>query len=414
MGNFCCPQAEDCLTLNIWTPAADTQKRPVLVWLHGGAFTSGAGSLPWYDGQKLASEGDIVVVNVNYRLGAFGFLYYPGISSGNLGLLDQEAALRWVTENIENFGGDPSNITLMGQSAGAQSIALLLTRSEAGRLGINRAIVQSAPLGAIPYAPETAARIGVEFLRALEIDPKDTSASEKIREVPTDRILAAQGAAARCVNEIAPRNGVPALPFFPVADGAILPSPRALPQALTRAAGKVDLLIGSTRDEANVFFIGNAGVHQMEMPSIPAEEIARYSVRRPGGTARQVFIDYVGDHLFTLPSIEWARDSARGGRNVYVYRFDWTSQKDEIAAGHCVELPFVFGTRDTYIDAPMLAGANFAIVDALSTAIRHSWISFVRTGNPNGAGLPQWPKFTPATEALMRIDSICGAVTDHS
>jgi para-nitrobenzyl esterase len=123
MGDFERPQSEDCLTLNIWTPAPDSEKRPVLVWIHGGAFSSGAGSLAWYSGERFAANGDLVVVSINYRLGALGFLCLPGVSDGNLGLLDQVAALRFVRDNIAAFGGDPDNVTVVGQSAGAASIA---------------------------------------------------------------------------------------------------------------------------------------------------------------------------------------------------------------------------------------------------------------------------------------------------
>ena len=133
MGDFERPQSEDCLTLNIWTPAADSKKRPVLVWIHGGAFASGAGSLPWYSGERFAANGDVVAVSINYRLGALGFLCLPGVSDGNLGLLDQVAALRFVRDNIAAFGGDPDNVTVVGQSAGAASIAILMTMPQAAR-----------------------------------------------------------------------------------------------------------------------------------------------------------------------------------------------------------------------------------------------------------------------------------------
>ena len=146
MGDFERPQSEDCLTLNIWTPAADSAKRPVLVWIHGGAFASGSGSLPWYSGERFAANGDVVVVSINYRLGALGFLCLPGVSDGNLGLLDQVAALRFVRDNIAAFGGDPDNVTVVGQSAGAASIAILMTMPPARGL-FRRAILQSTPFG---------------------------------------------------------------------------------------------------------------------------------------------------------------------------------------------------------------------------------------------------------------------------
>ena len=164
MGDFERPQSEDCLTLNIWTPAADSKKRPVLVWIHGGAFASGAGSLPWYSGERFAANGDVVVVSINYRLGALGFLCLPGVSDGNLGLLDQVAALRFVRDNIAAFGGDPDNVTVVGQSAGAASIAILMTMPQARGL-FRRAILQSTPFGRMSRdargcAPDRAAPAG--------------------------------------------------------------------------------------------------------------------------------------------------------------------------------------------------------------------------------------------------------------
>src|SRR5262249_9626823 len=140
MGDFERPQSEDCLTLNIWTPALDSKKRPVLVWIHGGAFSSGAGSLPWYSSERFAADGDLVAVSIHYRLGVLGFLCLPGVSDGNLGLLDQIAALRFVRDEIAAFGGDPDNVTVVGQSAGAASIAILMTMPSAGGL-FRRAIL---------------------------------------------------------------------------------------------------------------------------------------------------------------------------------------------------------------------------------------------------------------------------------
>jgi para-nitrobenzyl esterase len=142
MGDFERAQSEDCLTLNIWTPAADGKRRPVMVWIHGGAFSSGAGSLPWYSGERFAQNGDVVVVSINYRLGALGFLCLPGVSPGNLGLLDQIAALKFVRDHIAAFGGDPDNVTVVGQSAGAGSIAILMTMPLAKGL-FRRASLQS-------------------------------------------------------------------------------------------------------------------------------------------------------------------------------------------------------------------------------------------------------------------------------
>ena len=193
MGDFERPQSEDCLTLTVWTPAADSRKRPVLVWIHGGAFASGAGSLPWYSGERLAANGDVVVVSINYRLGALGFLCLPGISEGNLGLLDQVAALRFIRDNIAAFGGDPDNVTVVGQSAGAASIAIIMTMPQAGGL-FRRAILQSTPFGRMARTLEDSHRIGQRLLDVLGLKPDEM---EALKSLPFAKFIAAQGEVAR-------------------------------------------------------------------------------------------------------------------------------------------------------------------------------------------------------------------------
>ncbi|HEX2116257.1 MAG TPA: carboxylesterase family protein, partial [Alphaproteobacteria bacterium] len=170
MGDFERPQSEDCLTLNVWTSAADSGKRPVIVWIHGGAYSSGAGSLPWYSGASFARNGDMVAVSINYRLGALGFLYLPGVSDGNLGIQDQVMALRWIRDNIAAFGGDPDNVTVVGQSAGAGSIAIHMTMPSARGL-FRRAVMQSAPFGRITRRADDAQRIGGRLLDVLGLKP---------------------------------------------------------------------------------------------------------------------------------------------------------------------------------------------------------------------------------------------------
>src|SRR6478609_2261090 len=180
MGDFERRQSEDCLTLNIWTPAAYSKKRPVLVWIHGGAFASGAGSLPWYSGERFAANGDVVVVSINYRLGVLGFLCLPGVSDGNLGLLDQVAALRFVRDNIAAFGGDPDNVTVVGQSAGASSIAFLMTMPQARGL-FRRAIMQSTPFGRLTRVLDDSHRVGRRLLEVLELKPDE---ADKLKTEP--------------------------------------------------------------------------------------------------------------------------------------------------------------------------------------------------------------------------------------
>lgn len=384
MGDFERGQSEDCLTLTVWTPGVDAHRRPVLVWLHGGAFVSGGGDLSWYDGARLAREGDIVVVSVNYRLAALGFLYVPGVSSGNLGLMDQMFALDWVREHIAAFGGDPNQVTVMGQSAGAHSIALLLTHPKK-LVPAQRAILMSAPLGVPAMAPEIAERVGMAFVRALNVQPGDPLALSQLQRATLAEIQAAQVFAMRfhAENLAEPGSATPA--FFPVGDGQFAPDNASFESALAAAAGKLDVLLGTTRDEATAF-LSNAA----------ADEV---------GVAGKFTVS-----VFAQPTQAWARQAVKVGRTVYLYRFDWASPDTHLGATHCIDLPFVFGTRAGFSTAPMLAGANPDEVDALSAAIRMAWISFVRDGDPNSLSLPEWPACVPQRLHFMRLGPISAVV----
>src|SRR5580704_10464689 len=245
MGDFERPQAEDCLTLNIWTPAADTKKRPVLVWIHGGAFSSGSGSVPWYSGERFAANGDVVVVSINYRLGALGFLCLPGVSPGNLGLRDQVAALRFVRDNIAAFGGDPDNVTVVGQSAGAASIAILMTMPQAKGL-FRRAILQSTPFGRMSRTLEDSQRIGRRLLEVLGLKPEEAG---QLKSLPFDQFVKAQGEVARLEKKFADALA----PFWPVIDGDVIPGEVA-PALKAGAGANFDTLIGTTREEMATFY----------------------------------------------------------------------------------------------------------------------------------------------------------------
>src|SRR6476646_2303895 len=245
MGDVERPQSEDCLTLNIWTPAADGKKRPVMAWIHGGAFSSGSGSIPWYSGERFAANGDVVVASINYRLGALGFLCLPGVSPGNLGLLDQVAALRFVRDNIAAFGGDPANVTVVGQSAGASSIAMLMTMPAARGL-FRRAILQSTPFGRMARTLDDAHRIGRRFFEVLGLKPQR---ADMLKTLPAAKFVAAQGELARLEKKFADAMA----PFWPVIDGNVLPTQVA--SALKSGAGTdVDVMLGTTREEMAAFY----------------------------------------------------------------------------------------------------------------------------------------------------------------
>src|SRR5690606_19605900 len=239
MGPLNHPQSEDCLHLTVWTPALDKRKRPVVIWLHGGAWQSGGGAPDWYSGEKLAALGDIVVVAPNYRLAALGWLYVPGMQA-NLGLLDQEAAIQWVVDNIENFGGDPSAITLMGQSAGGSCIAALLGRKPMFR----RAILQSASLGRGFRSSDEAALLGHRVLEAA-----GAKSIEEARALPYSALLQAQRAPA--VLEALKSDEIGRALFCPVIDGEVITD--TVEQIRERCAGQADVLIGYTLNEMAAF-----------------------------------------------------------------------------------------------------------------------------------------------------------------
>ncbi|OZI65101.1 carboxylesterase/lipase family protein [Bordetella genomosp. 1] len=342
MGDFDAAQSEDCLHLNVWTPAPDAARRPVVVWLHGGAWQSGGAALPWYDGARLAARGDVVVVGVNYRLAALGWLYLPG-QTANAGLLDQEAAIDWVIEHIEAFGGDPARITLMGQSAGASSICAMLTR----RPRFARAILQSAALGRgfrSAAQAETLAHAVLAACGARDLDG--------LRAVPVEALLRAQqdaGVLAALRAEDSSRSL-----FGPVADGEVLA--RDMDAALAGAAGRADVLVSYTRDEMAAF------------PGIG---------RDAAGAA-------LGEAVFGAPARAWAGRAAASGRQAWLARFD-VGATARFGACHCIELPFVFDTLDAYPGAPMLAGLDPAAAQDLADRTQRAWLAFIR------GDAPGWP-----------------------
>ena len=384
MGDFADPQSEDCLNLSLWTPAADNTRRPVLFWIHGGAFMSGAGGLGWYDGSRLSAEGDVVVVSPNYRLGALGFLHCAGLSDGNLGLLDLELALQWVRSNIHRYGGDPERITVMGQSAGAWSAALMVARMPAAETTIHQLILQSGPLGVEPAVPEKATVMAQAFLQALAPGCAGAEALQQARDADVPAILEAQGAAIRAIGNSLTRPGHPAVPFGPVADGSVIPDLAGYDALLARAARRVPVLVGWTRDEMSAF--------QTAAPGSPAEQ-ANIT------TALAVF---------EAPSRRWAAEARLAGQPAYVYAFDWAPAGSVFGACHCIELPFVFGSQAAFAGAPMLGDVPAQTLEALSGRVRAAWLAFVRQGDPNDAGprgLAPWPMCTGPEGPVMHIDT---------
>jgi len=400
MGDFDRPQDEDCLTLTIWSPGT-MGNRPVLVWLHGGAWISGAGSLDWYDGATLAREGDIVVVGVNYRLGALGYLHHPGVSPGNLGTMDQALALAWVRDNIAAFGGDPGRVTLAGQSAGASSIGRLMLDS-ASRWLFHGAILQSGSFGRPPRTLAEAAGQGGDYLHILGIDADSADAGRKMRVLPVEQLVAAQGTLARQ----GARFGETTPPFMPALAAATTRD--ALIADIAVAAGDMPVLIGVTREEVHAFYAADPAMAAPDPAAVDARFAGRrahYEARRPGAGVMDWLADLASDETFIWPAMQLA-GALRGP--TYAYQFDWSPPGSRYKACHCIELPFVFGTLDAFPGAGMLAGGDPGFMAALSATIRRSWIDFIRAGAPGG----DWPRYDPATRMTMVFDTVCAAHSD--
>ncbi|MDH4146175.1 MAG: carboxylesterase family protein [Acidimicrobiia bacterium] len=400
-------QGEDCLTLNIWTPACDGAARAVMVFLHGGAFVTGSGSQAIYGGAELARRGDVVVVNVNYRLGVFGWLHAPAIGAdGNAGLHDQLAALRWVRHEIAAFGGDPDRLTVFGESAGAFCISAMLAGAAtvAGERPFRRAIMQSGATTtrSLDEAVDVTGRITAHLgLGASELD--------RLRDLPAIELLAAQEAAT-------PRSA--GVLYRPVADDQLVRADQL--GALTDgSASGVDLVIGTNAEEMG-FFVGldprtdalddpglvRAVAHLVDDDRARATHLidayrrARDERGEPTGH-RALWYAIGGDARFRRDSVAVAEAQRRHGRT-YQYLFDWRSPLFEgrIGAAHVLEVPFVTGTTEH----PSVAGY---VGDApgraeLSTAMIEAWTSFARTGRPAATHLPDWPE-TGAAHHTMRL-----------
>ena len=413
MGDFERPQTEDCLTLNIWTPAADAKKRPVLVWIHGGAFSSGSGSIPWYSGERFAANGDVVVASINYRLGALGFLCLPGVSPGNLGLRDQVAALSFVRDNIAVFGGDPANVTVVGQSAGASSIAMLMTMPLARGL-FRRAIMQSTPFGRLTRILDDSHRVGRRLLEVLELKPEEP---DKLKTLPVAQLLAAQGKLAGLEKKFADALA----PFWPTIDGDVIPGP--VPAALRAGAGAdIDTMIGTTREEMAAHYCIDKEIDAAERAQVEGvfakvfgsgyqpyyDEIRR---TRSSHTNAALLGDLMSDAMFRIGSLRFAEWREEQGRPAHVYQFDWQSPAG-FESCHCLEIPFVFNNFPNWPDSPMLKGANPAEMAGIAEAMHGAWIAFARRGKPDHPGLPAWPVYRRADRMTMRFDSVIGPVSD--
>lgn len=389
---------EDCLTLNVWTPnPAPSAPAPVMVWIHGGAFRTGSGSLAAYEGHQLAKAG-MVVVTLNYRLGPLGFFAHPALGAGNYGLLDQQAALRWVRDNIAAFGGDPERVTLFGESAGAASVCFHLVAPESRRL-FQRAIMQSGTClematsraDAEKRAQELAGRAGCGAVS----DPVAC-----LRARPASAILAAEAAKGL---EILAAGG-----SGPYVDGVLLPdTPEALLTA-GRASG-VPVLLGANRDEGTIF-VGLADwlnltaaqywlIVSVAFGANAAGVLARYPAAAYD-TPAAAMADLIGDASFVCTMRRTARTLSANRWAVYLYAFTRVpSFLDEpfYGAFHAAEIPFVFGTGDRL-------GGFTAAERSLSAAVMGYWTRFAASGTPELTEAVSWPRHDAASDRHLVLD----------
>jgi para-nitrobenzyl esterase len=421
------PQSEDCLTLNVWTPdvperptSRPGERRPVMVWIHGGGFTGGSGSVFLYRGGRLARNGDVVVVTINYRLGALGFLGHRGLGDpdglvGNWGLQDQLAALRWVREHIASFGGDPDDVTVFGESAGAISVAALMGVPAASGL-FKRAIVESG--GVHVHTVEEAERSGDRLAEALGVAG---CTREALEPVPAAELVAATEELGRR----RPDPGLIPLPFLPVVDGVFMPQHplRTIEQG---AARDVDLLVGTNRDELTLFSLGNPALASLDLhgvarwvansaPDIPAEELMQgYREARVARgercEAQDLLVAMGSDGVFRWPSLQLASAQRAQGARTFVYLFDWESPAfgGILGSCHALELPFVFGVVD--VPAVQLFSGSGPEADELSSQMQRAWLAFARTGDPTHEGLVDWPAWDAATRSTMIFGHRTGVV----
>jgi para-nitrobenzyl esterase len=393
---------EDCLYLNVWTPAADGARRPVLFWIHGGAFVIGAGSQSVYDGAKLAARGDVVVVTINYRLGSLGFLNLQEVTggripaTGNEGLLDQVAALEWVQENIAAFGGDPDNVTIFGESAGGMSVGCLLGMPRAKGL-FAKAIPQSGA-SSTAHSKQRAVKVAERLLGRLGIDPTDVAS---LRAQSADRLLAA-------VTEIGVQPGQPpdlelgGMITQPVIDGDVLPALPIETVARGNAQG-VPLLVGSTLNEWKLFTPMDATLANLDQAGLLErlrgdlgrhagpllESYSKIRAARGDSTAPvELFAAIQTDRIFRIPGLRLVETQLRHEPRTYSYLFTWKSPLlgGLLESCHALELGFVFGTYDDPGASDFSGSGEKA--DSLARRIQDAWLGFARRGDPG------WPAYT--------------------
>lgn len=406
------PQSENCLVLNIWTPAVkDGGKRPVMVWLHGRGYTAGAGSETMYHGANLAKRGDVVVVTINHRLNVFGYLHLADIAgeayagSGIAGLLDAVLALEWIRANITNFGGDAGNVTIFGESGGGAKVSTMLAMPSAKGL-FHRAVIQSGA-GIRGVESGDATDFAERLLAKLDIK---TNEIEKLQQLPAQQLLST-------VNALAAEGG--AMRLSPSVDGHYLPVHPFDPVAAPTAA-EVPLMIGTNRDEQALFLardprrrrLTEEELRQRLAPTLGDgldRILGTYQRTRPEATPWDLLIGILSEGARRRSILLAERKAAGGTAPVYMYLFTYESDflGGLFKASHAMEIPFLFDNTD---DVPMTGERPDK--HELAVAMSEVWAAFARSGNPNHPGVPEWQPYTVDNRATMLFDVPCRAEVD--
>jgi para-nitrobenzyl esterase len=408
------PLSEDCLYLNVWTPAVnDDGNRPVLFWLHGRGFGEGAGSEGWYSGARLAKRGDVVVVTINHRLNIFGYLHLADIGgeqfsgSGVAGMLDAVLALQWVRDNIASLGGDPNNVTIFGESGGGAKVSTLLALPQAEGL-FHKAVIQSGP-GIRGVDPAPATEFAGKVLKHFAIAKSDVA---RLQQVPTDALSKAVGE----MLGVGPGSG---MLLAPVVDGRVYPAHPFDPVAAPTAA-KIPLMIGTNKDETALFLAADPKRRKLTDAEMQSrikrlvgersdEIIAVYRRTRPNDSPWDLYIGITSESM-RLRSIQLAERKIAGGpAPVYMYLFTWESNAlgGLFRAAHALEIPFVFDNPDI---APFTGDRPDRY--ELAATMSEAWIHFARHGNPNHGGLPRWDRYDAQNRSTMIFDSPCLSQND--
>jgi para-nitrobenzyl esterase len=396
---------EDCLVLNVWSPALDGAKRPVLVWLHGGGFSSGSGSSTWYDGTNMARKQDVVIVSINHRLNVMGYLYLGDLGgpdfadASSAGMLDCVMALQWVKDNIERFGGDPSRVLIFGESGGGRKTSTLMSMPP-GRGLFNRCVVQSGSQLTLDK-PDVAMERTEKFLKAVGVDKGNVA---KLQELTLDQLLGAVAGAVAGTGQFRPVAGAPSTPRDPF-------WPDASP-----VNADVPMMIGSNRTEQSVFLGGDAKIVDMDeaglmkrlngwIPEAQKKEVvAMYRRIYPNAKNDEILYMAGTDRGYFYDStVQAALKAQQGGAPAYHYQFyrETPVEGGRYHVPHASEIPFIFDNLDKAIS---IGGQPTAEAQELADAMSATWAAFARNGSPNNPAIPHWTPYNISDRPSMVFD----------